>query len=34
MGMKIYTNCVGHINKMASMPIYDKKIISSSELIG
>ena len=24
-GTKVYINCPGHMNKMAAMPIYDKK---------
>ena len=29
-GMKIYTNEVGHMTKMAAMPIYDKNLKKSS----
>ena len=32
MGMKIYINELGHITKMAAMPIYGKKIKKSSSL--
>ena len=29
-GMKIYKNEVGHMTKMAAMPIYDKNLKKSS----
>ena len=29
MGMKIYTNELGHMTKMAAMPIYSKKPLKS-----
>ena len=30
MGMKIFTNELGHITKMVAMPIYGKKTLKSS----
>ena len=30
MGMKIYINELGHMTKMAAMPVYEKKINKNS----
>ena len=32
MGIKIYTNELGHLTKMAVMPIYGKNLLKSSPL--